>query len=428
MKIRNVLIFPAGTEIGLEILNALKYCKEVRLFGAGQDVLNHGQFVFSEYHVLPSVYEENWLPSLVTLCNELSIDYIFPAYDDVIVALSREQKRIPATVIAPESQTCEIARSKSKTYRRLDGVVRVPRVYSNKDNALNFPLLVKPDKGQGSVGIKKVNDHNELIRATQGVSDAIICEYLPGDEYTVDCFSDRKRGLLFAKARSRRRIRNGIAVNTITEDIADVQNIANRIGEVLKMRGAWFFQLKRDKSGELALLEVAPRIAGSMAIHRMQGVNFPLLSIFEYERLHIEILTNQGAVELDRSLSNRYRYDIEYTSLYVDLDDTLVINGKVNPVLISLIYQAIGQDKQVILITRHAGDLQKTLVKYKLVGLFDKIIHLRGGEKKSAYIAEANAIFVDDSFAERSDVSKVHGIPTFDCSMVELLVRLAESN
>ena len=120
----------------------------------------------------------------------------------------------------------------------------------------------------------------------RNVVDPIICEYLPGEEYTIDCFSDRERGLLFAGARRRRRIRNGIAVNTVTEQLPEVWGIAETIGNELRLRGAWFFQLERVSGGELTLLEVAPRIAGAMAAHRVMGVNVPLLSIFEHERLH----------------------------------------------------------------------------------------------------------------------------------------------
>jgi len=50
------------------------------------------------------------------------------------------------------------------------------------------------------------------------------------------------------------------------------------------------------------------------------------------------------------------------------------------------------------------------------------VVHLTAREKKSAFIRESDAIFVDDSFAERADVHAVHGIPTFDCSMIELLI------
>ena len=125
-KKRNVLVFPAGTEIGLEIYQALRYCKEVRLFGAGQDIPNHARFVYPSYHILPTIHTAGWVHSLVDLCELLKIDYIFPAYDDVIVALSRESGNIPAKIISSPSKACEITRSKSATYGLFRNKLRVP--------------------------------------------------------------------------------------------------------------------------------------------------------------------------------------------------------------------------------------------------------------------------------------------------------------
>ncbi len=430
MRTRNVLIFPAGTEIGLELFNALHCCKEVTVYGAGQDVSNHGKFVFSDYYVMPSIYEAGWLPELIRICETLSIDYIFPAYDDVIVSLSRERDRIPAAIISSPLRTCEITRSKSKTYGFLGDAVRVPSTYSLDEEIdhSEFPVFVKPNKGQGSLGVKKVDNYKELVDASSSILDPIVCEYLPGEEYTVDCFSDREKGVLFANARTRSRTRNGISVNSVSELLEEVYEWANKINEKLELRGAWFFQLKRSKSGELTLLEVAPRIAGSMATHRVKGVNFPLLSIFEHERLPLSILTNTADIELDRALHNRYWHNIKFTTLYVDLDDTLILNDKVNLQLVQLVYKCINENKKVILITRHRHNLDDTLLNFRLNGLFDEIYHLKAEELKSDYIEKgSDAIFVDDSFSERLDVSNVCCIPTFDCSMVELLVNQCES-
>jgi len=421
MHRRNVLVIPAGTEIGQEIANALKRCKEVRLFGAGQDVSNHAEFTFPEYHPVRSVHEEGWIGDLVDLCHTHRIDYIFPAHDDVIVALARNDARIPATIISSPLETCEITRSKSATYRKLAGNVRVPKLFKSGDAVSDFPVLVKPDRGQGSLGITLVKDESELARALETVPDPIICEYLPGEEYTVDCFSDREKGVLFAGARVRQRTRNGISVNTQTVSLQGVEKIAQSIAGALELRGAWFFQLKRARDGELALLEVAPRVAGSMAAHRVLGVNFPLLSIFEAERLPLSVTVNGGQVELDRGLSNRYRHELKFGVVYVDLDDTLVLNSKVNTDVVTLIFQCINRGIPVKLLTRHAGELPDILSKHRLSGLFDGIIHLRNKEPKSDEITESDAILIDDSYSERMEVYTKRGIPTFDCSMIELL-------
>nr|PZN83570.1 MAG: carboxylate--amine ligase [Pseudomonadota bacterium] len=423
MRPRNVLIFPAGTEIGLEIYQALKHIKDVVLFGAGQDVSNHARFIYPEYHCIPKVDDPSWLDVFVSLCERLAIDYVFPAHDDAIVALGREAQRIPARILTSPLRTCEITRSKSSTYRLLGTVIRVPRLYESADDVKDFPVLVKPDKGQGSFGVTLASNREQLLSALATVPNPIICEYLPGEEYTVDCFSDRESGVLFAGARIRKRMRNGISVHSETVSLPEALAMARAISGVLDLHGAWFFQVRRAKTGELALLEVAPRIAGSMATHRVQGVNFPLLSILEAERVPLTIRTNAGVVEIDRALQTRYKHSIEFSTLYLDLDDTLLVRGQVNIELIELIFMCINAGKRIVLITRHAGDLAETLAKHRLTGLFDEIVHLRAGERKSDYVSDRNAIYVDDSFSERTDVAVHCGIPTFDCSMIELLIR-----
>ncbi|MBE7527841.1 ATP-grasp domain-containing protein [Nitrosomonas sp.] len=421
MSTRRVLVFPAGTEIGLEIYQALKNCKEVELYGAGQAISNHAPFVYECFFELPNINDPSWLDALVTLCLKLKIDYIFPAYDDVIVALAQNLNQIPSVVLTSPLEVSRITRSKLLTYKHLASIVRVPKLY-NVDTVREFPLLIKPDRGQGSQGVTLVNNRLELENALQRINDPIISEYLPGEEFTVDCFSDREKGLLFCGARVRLRMRNGIAVHTQTVDLPQASEIATRIQSVLQLRGAWFFQLKRAKDGDLALLEIAPRIAGSMSTHRVKGVNFPLLTIFEHERLPIQLLMSPVKIELDRALQNRFRLSIDFEALYIDLDDTLILRDRVNLDALRLVYSCINKKIPVILITRHADDLHAMLARHRLTNLFDEVVHITNGECKSNYIRHSAAIFIDDSFSERKRVHDILGIPTFDCSMIEGLI------
>lgn len=422
---RNVLVFPAGTEIGLEIHAALRSCKEVRLHAAGNAESNHALFAYPEYHYVPDVREAGWLPCLVELCRRLEISHIFPAHDDALLALMRASGEIPARIVTSPLATCEIARSKSATYARLAGKIRVPRIYPSADAVERFPVFVKPDRGQGSQGAVRAQDRDALACALRGMAAPLICEYFPGEEYTVDCFSDRERGLLFAGARRRARTRAGIAVHTRVEALPEARELAEAIAGELEFHGAWFFQLKRTADGTLGLLEVAPRIAGSMASHRVLGINFPLLSLYECERTPVALLVNTTPLEMDRALANRYRHNIEFSAAYLDLDDTLLVGNVVNLDVLSFVFFCINSGKPIYLITRHRGDLAAVLARHRLAGLFDKIIHLEGTERKSDYIREPDAVFVDDSFAERVEVWQRHGIPTFDCSMLEMFVKQA---
>lgn len=417
---RRVLVFPAGTEVGLEIHAALKDVRGMELFAAGSDISNPARFTFDNYHPLPAVTEPGWDVALAELCSDLRIDYLMPAHDDVIAALASATVKPPCAVVSSPPDVCLLTRSKSATYARLAGHVRVPETYPVED-VTRFPVFVKPDRGNGSINARRADSPEELAAALREASDPIVCEYLPGDEYTVDCFSDRELGLLFFGARLRRRTRNGISVNTLTVSTPEAEPMARAIAAELGLRGAWFFQFKRAADDTPVLLEVAPRIAGAMAAHRVQGINFALLSLLEHERAPIRILRNPGEVELDRALCNRYRHQVHFDTLYVDLDDTLLQAGKVNLRLMQLLFWCINRRKRTVLITRHAGELDRTLAGHRLSGLFDQIIHLQRGERKSAHIAPGSAAFVDDSFSERLDVATVCGIPTFDCSMIEML-------
>jgi len=159
-----------------------------------------------------------------------------------------------------------------------------------------------------------------------------------------------------------------------------------------------------------------------MALNRVRGVNFPLLSLYEHRDIPVSINALNGEFKISRALVNRFKTDINYNSVYIDFDDTLVVHNQLCLPLISFIFQCINKKIPCILITRHAGDIHRSLKQWRINTLFDEVIHLRQNEKKSDYIVDRDAIFIDDSFRERRDVSEIRGIPVFDLSMIDLLL------
>ena len=152
-----VLVWPGGTEIGLEIRRSLRDLKEVSLVGAGSVTDGRGPFAFAEWVELPDVGNEGWVDALRSAVESLGIHAIFPAHDDVLVALASHRDQITAEVIAPPAAACDVTRSKRATYERLRHVVAVPRVLEARD-ITGFPVFVKPDRGQGSSGAGVVHD------------------------------------------------------------------------------------------------------------------------------------------------------------------------------------------------------------------------------------------------------------------------------
>lgn len=409
-KKQRILVFPCGSEIGLEIHRSMCFSTHFDLIGASS-LDDHGRFVYEQYiGGLPMHTSPSFLAELTVIIEEHQIDALYPTMDAVAETLHNLADKLGARVIGSSKETTAICASKNKTYTALKDLIPTPRQYKNLDEVDSYPIFIKPDRGYGARGALLADDKSSAMHALNnaGSSNMLLLEYLPGKEWTIDCFSDRHGKLRFHGVRGRNRVSNGISVNTkpCNEFAQEFAQWADTINKTLKPRGAWFFQAKLDSSGSPKLLEVAARLAGSSGLFRMLGVNFALLSTFDAFEQDVEILLNDFPIEMDRALESRFKIDIDYTHIFVDLDDCLIIDGKVNHQLVGFLYKAIDEGKHISLITRHAGDLGKTLERYRLAQLFDRVIHITDGSQKSCYIDSEKAIFIDDSFTERMQFKK----------------------
>jgi len=421
--VQKVFVFPCGSEIGLEVYKSLNSSIHFSLIG-GSSVDDHGQFVYNDYiGNLPFSTEDSFIESVKNIVEERSIDIIYPTMDSVITILKANESYLGCKVVSSSLQTVEICMSKKKTYHFLKNFVNTPKIYNSEKDVHDFPVFLKPDIGYGSRGVKKVNNIVELQHTLDANSDLIIVEYLPGKEYTVDCFSNYKNELLFVGLRERSRISNGISVNTFDLPLnKEVIQFADNINKLITPNGAWFFQIKERSNGEFVLMEIASRFGGSSSVFRAKGINFAELSLYNIQEKPVTIIENEFNVTLDRALTNIYSLNIKYNHAYIDFDDTLIVHNKVNLDLISLIYKFINEGIKIYLITKHEFDLLVTLKKFKIsVEIFDEIIHLKKADVKSDFIIHKDSIFIDDSFAERLDVFKTHRIPVFSVDAVSCL-------
>lgn len=421
MKPYNILVFPCGSEIALEIHRSLKYSRFINLIGANS-INDHGLFIYENYiGGVPFITDETFITCIKDLVHQHEIDAIYPAMDSVITKLKENEEFIGCKVISSNLETTEICLSKKKTYTALQSVIKTPKVYNIKED-LTFPLFAKPDIGYGSRGTKIIKNKTDFNSYFDEYPDSLLLEFLPYEEYTIDCFTNYKGELLYAGARERIRTSNGISVNTAPIQDDKFIDLAKKINNTLNFNGAWFFQMKKNVEGEYVLLEIASRMGGSSSLHRNKGINFALLSIFNAFNQDVSIIENEYNIELDRALDNKYKINFNYSICYVDFDDCLIINNKVNLLLLTFIYQCINKNIKIILLTKHKYDINESLTKYRLRDVFDSVIQIKPEQEKSLYIKEKDAIFIDDSFAERQKVAKNCKIPVFSPDMVEALI------
>ena len=362
---KNILVYPCGTDDALEINKAIGRLPQCRLFGIDNYRSNKGRYIYLNFLGYLEIDSPLFIEELQSIINNNSIDLIFPASSNALIALTKHRDLLDAQIVAPEFETCTSCLSNDKM--------------KNLYNDMEFILKEE-----------KINNCN----------------------ITICCFTDRNGQLKYSK--------NITVDHKANFPNTSIERLSKYINTYLQLRGPWSYKLKVNY--EQGRIKITPGIIPEMALCRIQGVNLSALSFFDFINHNIEIKEIILNYEVKEIKTFRYKIDCNYDSVYIDLDDTILIHGKINSLMVAFIFQCLNESKRIHLITKHHFELWTTLANNRLEKLFDSIYWLKHFEEKYRYIRNERAIFIDDSYVERKKVEEKLGIPTFEVSAIECLM------
>jgi len=271
---------------------------------------------------------------------------IIPASDAATMALSAHRDFLPSwcALPLPAHDTVIAATDRSALLSiaaRLD--VPQPLTWKQASDGVTFPAIVKPAAGRfGAEGRWRkpspttVRSRSEAERICSSYAEAglepIIQEHIPGEGYGVFALCNHGEPLaLFAHRRLREKPPEG-GVSVLRESIPmlpDLVQPALRLLQALKWRGLAMVEFRRDsRDGKFKLMEINPRIWGSLQLAIDSGVDFP--------RLLYDLM-----VESKWPDQVRYRTGVRSRWLMGDLDHLLITlrrrNGATGPALASFL-------------------------------------------------------------------------------------------
>lgn len=397
-----VLVFPSCNEPGLEIIQSLIKSNKVEVFGGSSEeqLFDPSRSILHHHEQISGLHQENFPVDFGNFLLEKKIDLVFPTTDSLVAEFSK-WKHSPVRFITPSEECAHIVMSKSATYRKLRDVVPVPEVFEGKN--LKFPAYAKPDVGSGSRGAMRIHNPNELDLARQ--LRLLVTEYLPGDECTVDCVSDLSGNLMFASPRRRGKISRGIAIGSQSFESKEIQAWVHAASTTLKIAGPWFAQFKKDREGRYKLLEINARVAGSMGLTRLSGVNIPLISVFMYAGYPVQVPPLQEQIIVNRTLSS-WVDAAPYDTVIWDLDDTLVRkDGKADPMMMAHLFDCYNRGITQLLLSKNKN-IESVLENARIPNIFTRIF---GTDDKLQALAKIIKLFslnldtlvlVNDSYSE----------------------------
>jgi carbamoyl-phosphate synthase large subunit len=159
---------------------------------------------------------------------------------------------------------------------------------SLKKNKVQFPLIVKPRWGSGSIGLLVAYTQDELVHFfsqceaivkktfLNQISDVnhsvIIQEYIIGDEYGVDILNDLNKKLLGYTVKKKIAMRAGETDKAVTVPSAALDEYLVRIAENLGHIGNLDCDFL-EKDGKFYLIEMNARFGGGYPFTHLAGAN-----------------------------------------------------------------------------------------------------------------------------------------------------------
>ena len=423
IKKTRVLILPAGELNAAEVVTSLSNQVNIQVYGASS-VDRLGPFILDNYaNGLARANEPSFVSDVNALVDKWGIDLILPTHDSVVLQLSKFRTELLAVPMVPSVEAAEMCRDKHVLYQHFKGYWFTPRIISMEDEVAVSQLWVKPRRGQGGQGGRRISTDDAKWKSSVDWQNEIVTEFFPGEELTVDCFTGSNLSLQGIFPRSRDRVLGGVSVAASAIEIDEaIKEIAGVLNNELQIIGQWYFQLIRHWDGRWRLLEVSARPAGGQVLTRARGINLPLLSVYAHLGKTVALLPRDLPISLERSLSNYFRWGVSYKTVYLDLDDTLIVSDRPNSELIAFVYECLAKGISVNLLTKHKGSVQNLLRRFAISpNLFRRIIKIPQDARKSDYIRDTESIFIDNAFNEREEVQRALGIPVFDVSDVDIL-------
>jgi carbamoyl-phosphate synthase large subunit len=301
----NILITAIGCP-GFKILydNIVRFNKDIVFHGCDIKDVTNKKYV-KKFFIMRSGNAEEYAYELTKYCVENNIKYLFPLADSEIISVNKNKSFFEQNNIKIFGNTnqkiCDIFQKE----KLLDYVCKinsniVPE-YKIIKNEIEFKdahdffkkknktMCIKPSVAHGSRGFRVIKNTSykdyvskkllpymtyeqyfDMINKIK-IDTMIAMEYLPGKEYSVDCI--KYRNDFYCVIRSRDEVINGIASKGTICELPDLLDISREIYEYFEFDSNINIQFKEDKNGNFKILEINPRLSGSVGFSIASGVD-----------------------------------------------------------------------------------------------------------------------------------------------------------
>jgi len=311
VKHASVLVTGAGSILGQGIIKCLHLNNKkknqtviYKIIGVDMSIEAIGLYRSDLGLLVPPASSPKYIDSIIKICKDKKIEAIFVGTDQELLPLARAKNLIEsesgAVVISNSPEVISICRDKWNTFEFLKNNnldCAETSLIENKESFVkeyNFPLVVKPREGYGSLHFYVVKNQDELINAVSEIQKVgwrpILQEYLNeiDSEFTTGVTMDKNGEKIMSLISLKRILKNGQTNKAFVDDYDLVRESAKAAAIKLGCTGAINVQAIQVNN-KVKIFEINPRFSASVPIRATAGVNEPDI-VFKNNVLNEEIM------------------------------------------------------------------------------------------------------------------------------------------
>lgn len=282
-----------------------------RVVGADVSPLAAGLYEADEARVVPRSNDVTFIPVLLELCERDDIGLVVPTRDEELPVLAAARDRFAAAgtlVLVSPPDAIEACQDKARFVDEVAAAgLHAPRRFEGGED-IRYPAFVKPRRGKGGVGARRVPDQAALRAALAELgNDAIVQELVDAPELTIDTFLDLAGQPITCVPRERVTVVGGESVVSRTVRDPGLVESTLALCRHLGLVGHVTVQAFRTPD-DVLFIEVNPRYGGAATLGFAAGARTPEMAIrmARGEALRPRLGTQEIGLTLLRSAADRF--------------------------------------------------------------------------------------------------------------------------
>lgn len=290
--------------------------RNIRIIGVDIDPDIASRYFVDQFYFVPRRTSPEFMPSILDIVKKERVDVVFPVPTSELELFASSKERFEASgqkVVISDLPGLATSNNKAKLYRYLNdvgiGCVAKHAVVHDLDTFVvaaqdlgypGKPVCMKKPVSMGAQGFRlldeSANHVEELldrfpdstlttlkaITSVLGEADQfptlIVQEYLPGPEYDVDVLARHGETLISIPRRNERMLW-GMSLVSYAERHEEIMSLTAQIVRELKLDYVISPTFRIGSDGRPRIIEINPRVPGSIMAALGAGANLPYLAI-----------------------------------------------------------------------------------------------------------------------------------------------------